>query len=50
MKVELDMLRALVLDMVRGGVYGADVTVVDKGAPRQLELLTKSCHLGDTVR
>jgi hypothetical protein len=33
-KVELDMLRALVLDRVRGEVYDANVIAVDQGAPR----------------
>jgi hypothetical protein len=40
-KVDLDMLCALVLDWVGGEVYGADVIAVDKGTPRQwtVELL-----------
>lgn len=34
-KVELDMLRALVLDRVGGEVHGVDVVAVDKSAPLQ---------------
>jgi hypothetical protein len=32
-EVELDMLRALMLDGVGGEVHGADVVTIDKGAP-----------------
>jgi hypothetical protein len=53
-KVELDMLRALVLDRVHGEVYDANVIAVDQSAPRQrtvqlLELLTMSYRLGDAM-
>jgi hypothetical protein len=53
-EVELDMLRALVLDGVTGEVHSANVVTVDKGALRQqtmqlLEPLTKPHCLGDTV-
>jgi hypothetical protein len=53
-KIELDMLRALMLDGVGREVHGTDVIIVDKGAPRQrtlqlLEKLTKPHRLGDAV-
>jgi hypothetical protein len=34
-EVELDMLRALMLDGVGGEVHGADDVTTDKGAPHQ---------------
>jgi hypothetical protein len=45
-EIELNMLRALMLDGVGGQVHGADVVTIDKSAPRQwtvqlLEQLTK---------
>lgn len=53
-EVELDMLRALMLDEVGGEVHGADVVTIDKGAPRQrtvqlLEQLTKPRRLSDAI-
>jgi hypothetical protein len=32
-KVELDMLRALMMDRVDGGVHGIGILTIDKGAP-----------------
>jgi hypothetical protein len=53
-EVELDMLRALVLDGVGGEVHDVDVVIADKCAPRQqtmelLEQLTRPCCLDDAV-
>jgi hypothetical protein len=41
MKINLHMFCALMLNMVGGEVHGADIIVVDKGAPRRwgLELV-----------
>jgi hypothetical protein len=54
-KIDLDMLRALVLDGVGGEVDGADVVAENEGAPGQrtvelLEQLTKPGRLSHVVR
>jgi hypothetical protein len=48
MKINLHMLDALMLNMVGGEVHGADVVVVDKGAPRRwgLELVEQLSQPG----
>jgi hypothetical protein len=53
-EVELDMLRALMLDGVGGEVHSTDVVTVDECAPYQqtvqlLKQLTKPCRLGNVV-
>ena len=53
-EINLDMLRALMLDGVGGEVHGADVVAVDKGAPtkRLVELeeeLAQPGRLGHAV-
>jgi hypothetical protein len=52
--VELDMLRALMVDGVGGEVHATNVVTIDKCAPHQwtmqlLKQLTKPCHLGDAI-
>jgi hypothetical protein len=50
-EVELDMLRALMLDGVGGEVHDADVVTVDKGASRQRALrylvFTRRCRAAE---
>jgi hypothetical protein len=48
MKINLHMLGALMLNRVGGEVHGADITTVDKGAPRRrsLELMEQLSQPG----